>query len=81
MAVVESLAAVAGRLSLGVVLVEVRRDGQRGPILRALLRLGLAYVGQLRARGSEANGIVDDCFVNVTHLSIHFPHSRVLARV
>ena len=63
-------------LSLGVVLVEVRADGQRRAIMEALLNGGMRYVGQLRARGSEKNDVVDDCFVNVTHLRLSFPQSR-----
>jgi hypothetical protein len=74
--VVGSLVAAVGRLSLGVLLVEVRGDGQRGEIVRALLRVGLRYVGTIRARGSEANEVVDDCFVNETHLRRFFPRSR-----
>ena len=63
---------------MGVVLVEARGDGRRGAVLRALLGAGMRYVGQLYARGSEANDVVDDCFVNLTHLRVHFPQSRVI---
>lgn len=76
LSVVQSLVDASPRLSLGVVLVEVRADGQRTAIMTALLDAGLRYVGSLRARGSEANDVVDDCFVNATHLRIHFPDSR-----
>lgn len=74
--VVQSLLDASPRLSLGVVLVEVRADGQRRAIMAALLGAGMRYVGQLRARGSEKNDVIDDCFVNATHLRLHFPHSR-----
>lgn len=74
--VVQSLLDASPRLSLGVVLVEVRADGQRMAIMTALLGAGLRYVGSLRARGSEKNDVVDDCFVNATHLRIYFPESR-----
>ena len=67
---------VGSRLALGVVLVEVRADGQRGAVMAALLGAGLRYVGELHARGSEANGVIDDVFVNATHLRAHFGESR-----
>lgn len=72
--VVRSLAreAAAGRLAIGVVLVEVRSDGQRERILRALLALGMRYAGMLKARGNEQRDIVDDCYFNASHLSEHF---------
>ena len=67
-------------ISLGVVLVEVRADGLRGGIMRTMFRMGMRYVGQLNARGNGANDVVDDCFVNVSHMRAHFPHSRGAAR-
>ena len=82
-AVVASLVAAAAaspssgpRLSLGVVLVEVRADGQRAGIMRLLLGAGLRYAGELHARGSEANGVVDDVYVNASHLHARFGGSR-----
>lgn len=66
------------RLSCGVVLIEVRADGQREPIMRAMLRKGFRYVGQLNARGNAVNDVIDDCFVNITHLKVYAPRSRAL---
>ena len=65
-------------LSLGVVLVEVRNDGQRPGILQHLLGRGMRYVGQIYARGTMINKVVDDCFVNVTHMRTFFPRSWAL---
>lgn len=74
LAVVESL--LGGHISVGVVIVECRGDGLRRPITSMLLAHGLLYVGQLLARGSASNMIVDDCFVNASHMRLYFPESR-----
>ena len=66
-------------LSLGVLIVEVRGDGQRAPIMKSLLGQGMSYVGQLVVRKTTMNDIFDDVFVNTTHLRKHFPQSRALA--
>ena len=80
--VVESLLrATKGGLSIGVILVEVRPDGQRRTLMTALLGAGLRYVGQLRARASEANDVVDDCYVNATHHRHYFPQSSAAAKL
>jgi len=77
LSVLRSLA--ASRLSMGVVVVEVRGDGQRRPILELLQReSGMRYVGQLNARGSSLNDVVDDVYVNLTHLRVYHPTSRAL---
>ena len=76
--VVRSLANVSSQLSIGVMLIEARADGNRYQLMHALLAVGFRYVGQLSARGSESNDVVDDCFVNVTHLRTYFPQSRAL---
>ena len=65
-------------LSVGVLVVEARGDGNRRHVIDSLLRRGFVYVGQLYARPTVLNFIVDDVFVNVTHLRTHFPRSRAL---
>ena len=65
-------------LSLGVLLVEVREDGQRPALLQHLLQRGMRYVGQLSARGTTVNRVIDDCYVNLTHLQRFFPRSWAL---
>ena len=72
--VVRSL--LAAHISLGVLLVEVRADGQRRSIVEALLGSGMVYVGQLNARPGGANDVIDDCFANMTHLRRRFPRSN-----
>ena len=64
------------RLSIGVLLVEVRADGQRRPILTHLLRSGFHYAGQVDTRPSRSNAVIEDVFVNVTHLRRFWPRSR-----
>ena len=46
--------------------------------MTSLLRAGFAYAGQLHGRPSVSNEIIDDVFVNFTHLATHFPNSRAL---
>ena len=74
--VVQSLH-VAG-LSLGVLLVEVRNDGQRPQLLTHLLGRGMRYVGTIHARGTYINRVVDDCYVNISHMRRFFPRSYAL---
>ena len=76
LAVLRSLNAT--HLSVGVLLVEVRANGERSTIMSLLLERGFMYVGQIDARGSAQNAIVDDCFVNASHLARHFPCSRAV---
>ena len=66
------------RHSAGMLIVEVRDDGQRGTIMRLLLERGLVYVGALHGRPSPANEVVSDVYANMTHLRAHFPRSRAL---
>ena len=47
--VIESLRTAQG-LSIGVIQVEVRGDGRRGRVMRALMGRGFSYVGQTRGR-------------------------------
>lgn len=77
--VVESLLD-APNISMGVVFVEVRSDGQRHVIIEQLLKHGMRYVGQFNGRGTTYHNIVDDVFVNLTHLRRYMPRSRALAR-
>ena len=65
-------------LSIGVVLVEVRADGGRPRVMELLLGAGFRYAGQLAARSTSANDVVDDCYFNVSHLRSHWPCSRAL---
>ena len=65
-------------LSLGVLLVEVRNDGQRPGLLEHLLGRGMRYVGKLEARPTYLNKVVDDCYVNVSHMHTYMPRSRLL---
>ena len=66
-------------MSVGVVLVEVRGDGVRGGVLMHLLRNKLRYVGQFTGRGTAINAIIDDVYVNLTHMARFFPESNALA--
>ena len=72
--VIESLRRAQG-LSIGVFQVEVRGDGRRGEVMRALMRRGFSYVGQTRGRPSHANEIIDDVFVNMSHMARYWPQS------
>ena len=72
---IQGLGLASGRLSIGVLMVEVRGDGVRPRVLEALLALGFTYVGQVHGRPSSANEIIDDMYVNETHLREHFPES------
>lgn len=65
-------------LSLGVAMVEVRGDGVRPGVMRYLLRHGMTYVGQFSGRGTQVNSIIDDVFVNITHMARFFPKSSAL---
>ena len=60
-------------LSLGVALVEVRGDGVRPGVMRFLLRHGMTYVGSWA--WTAVNSIIDDVFVNITHMARFFPQS------
>jgi len=66
------------RLTIGVVLVEVRGDGVRPGVMKHLLRHGMRYVGQFAGRGTKVNAVIDDVFVNTTHLAAFFPTSVAL---
>ena len=72
--VIESLRRAQG-LSIGVFQVEVRGDGRRGEVMRALMGRGFSYVGQTRGRPSHANEIIDDVFVNMSHMARYWPQS------
>ena len=65
-------------LAVGVLMVEVRGDGQRGTIMRLLLDRGFVYVGALHGRPSPANEVISDVYANTTHLRAFFPKSRAL---
>ena len=69
---------LGARLSVGVMLIEVRADGGRPRLMARLLRLGMAYVGQVNGRPSGTNEIIDDVYVNLTHMRAYFPESRAL---
>ena len=67
-----------GTLSVGVLMVEVRGDGQRADVLTSLLAAGMSYVGQVHGRPSVYNEIIDDVFVNWTHFERFLPSSVVV---
>ena len=71
--VAESLTSVPG-ISLGVLLIEVRNDGQRPRLLRRLIGSSLRYVGQMEARGE----VISDAYVNMSHMARFFPRSVAL---
>ena len=66
------------RLTIGVVLVEVRGDGVRPRLMKHMLRQGMRYIGQFNGRSTAANAIIDDVYVNFTHLATYFPTSAAL---
>lgn len=66
-------------VSIGVMIVEVRGDGERPKVMRRMLSRGFSYVGKVNARGSSANAIEDDVFVNTSHMRKFFPCSRAVA--
>jgi hypothetical protein len=69
-------------ISIGVLIVEVREDGKRSQLLNELLQHGMAYVGQIHARpSSEPLEIIDDVYVNMSHLQRFMPTSRALVGV
>ena len=71
--VLESLELRRNRISVGVLCIEVRGDGLRGSIMRLLLRQGFVYVGELRARGTATNHVVDDIYYSPKHMKEHWP--------
>jgi len=76
--VIESLRTAQG-LSIGVFQVEVRGDGRRGEVMRTLMRHGFSYVGQMRGKPSVANEIIDDVYVNMSHMARFYPQSCAFA--
>ena len=73
LAVLRSL--VRSKVSLGVALVEVRGDGSRRAEMELLLAAGMSYAGQIASRGTIANDIINDAYVNFTHMQQRFPRS------
>ena len=47
--------------------------------MEAALGGGLDYVGQIIGRGTSFNHVIDDVYVNMSHLRARFPDSRALA--
>ncbi|EOD12483.1 hypothetical protein EMIHUDRAFT_247455 [Emiliania huxleyi CCMP1516] len=78
LSVINTLARALGRtLSLGA-----RGDGHRAPIFRRLLRAGMSYAGMIAARGTTANHVMDDVFVNESffrrrNVRYAFPYERI----
>lgn len=66
-------------ISMGVLMIEVRGDGQRARIAGRMLAAGFDFVGQIYAKPSPANEVVNDVYVNRSHLGLHFPDSRALS--
>jgi len=76
--VVQSIVNPKFGIAVGILMVEVRGDGQRRRIAQELLRVGFMFVGQLYGKPSPANEVVSDVYCNKTHLHHHFPTSRAL---
>ena len=74
----DALKSLGKTLAVGVVVVEVRGDGQRRDIFKLLLKRGLSYAGLLHARGTVVNYVMDDVFVNASFLREWWPRSRYL---
>ena len=66
---------VLRHISVGVLMIEVRGDGQRANIHSTLLARGFRYAGQIFGRPSPANEIIDDVFLNLSHMKVFFPQS------
>ncbi len=64
-------------LSVGVLMIEVRGDGQRSKLVPLLLKSGMVYVGQFHGRATMTNEIIDDLWYSPDHMRRHFPASRV----
>ena len=47
--------------------------------MRTLMRHGFSYVGQMRGKPSVANEIIDDVFVNMSHMARFYPQSCAFA--
>ena len=43
--------------------------------MRLLLRQGFVYVGELRARGTALNDVVDDIYYSPRNMKKHWPDS------
>lgn len=54
---------------------QVRADFTRHHQMKLLLGAGMYYVGQIAARASPTNDIINDAYVNVTHMRARFPRS------
>ena len=73
---VESLLHPKYGIAIGILMVEVRGDGQRKPIAERMLKAGFLFVGQIYGKPSPANEVVSDVYANATHIRTHFPASR-----
>jgi hypothetical protein len=80
-AAVKSLVHPKYSIAIGVLMIEVRGDGQRKPISETLLAAGFHFVGQIFGKPSPANEVVSDVYLNLTHIRLHFPASRVAATI
>lgn len=65
-------------ISLGVLMVEVRGDGQRPRLVSTLTNARLTYTGQIYARPSSQNEVVSDVWVNLSHMAAFYPLSCAL---
>mmetsp|Transcript_472 Transcript_472/g.1526 ORF Transcript_472/g.1526 Transcript_472/m.1526 type:complete len:156 (+) Transcript_472:781-1248(+) len=68
---------VRSGISIGVAMIEVREDGNRRPEMELLLGAGMSYVGQLNSRNTIANEIINDAYVNFTHMELRFPRAQL----
>ena len=55
-----------------------RSDGQRLGLVEQLLGHGMRYVGKFAARGTYINKVVDDAYVNMSHMRTYYPRSSAL---
>lgn len=64
-------------ISIGVATVEVRSDGNRRAEMEILLGAGMSYVGQVYSRPTWGNDIIDDVYINFTHMENRFPRAQL----
>jgi hypothetical protein len=69
------------KISIGVLIVEARRDGIAGRVRSTLFDAGLTYVGQISHSLEERKMLdhIDEVWVNTTFLRLYYPRSAFLA--
>ena len=71
----EAIASMGRNASFGVVVVEVAAGRRRVAVVTGMLTLGFAYVGQISARPTTSNFIMNDVFLNTSHFKRFWPAS------